>query len=109
MDRLLRGYPTLIIRTALAFDQDDGAVQSRSIAYYALFSIFPLLLVIMSFSTKLLTSEQAEELVLSLMQSFIPAFQDMLEKCRGLTSAALSVEDHAEQRSCQKYCPKVGK
>ena len=35
--------------------------------------------------------------------------QDMLEKCRGLTSAALSVEEPAEQQSCQEYCPKAGK
>ena len=35
--------------------------------------------------------------------------QDMLEKCRGLTSAALGVEELAEQQSCQKYCPKTGK
>jgi len=35
--------------------------------------------------------------------------QDMLEKCRGLTSAALSVEEPAEQQSCQEYCPKTGK
>ena len=35
--------------------------------------------------------------------------QDMLEICRGLTSAALSVEEPAEQQSCQEYCPKTGK
>ena len=78
VDRLLRGYPSLLVRTALAFDQDDGAVQSRSIAYYALFSIFPLLLVIMAFSTKLLTSEEAHELVLGLMDNFMPAVSDIL-------------------------------
>lgn len=35
--------------------------------------------------------------------------QDMLEKCRGLTSAALSVEEPVEQQSCQEYCAKTGK
>jgi len=35
--------------------------------------------------------------------------QDMLEKCRGLASAALSVEEPVEQQSCQEYCPKTGK
>lgn len=33
--------------------------------------------------------------------------QDMLEKCRGLTTAALSVEEPVEQQSCQEYCPKM--
>ena len=45
----------LVLRTALAFDQDNGAVMSRSIAYYALFSLFPLMLVLMSFSSSLLS------------------------------------------------------
>ena len=35
--------------------------------------------------------------------------QDMLEKCRGLTSAALSAEEPVEKQSCQEYCPKAGK
>jgi ArsR family transcriptional regulator len=35
--------------------------------------------------------------------------QDMLEKCRGLTSAALGVEEPIEHQSCQEYCPKAGK
>ena len=35
--------------------------------------------------------------------------QDMLKKCRGLTKAALSVEEPAEQQSCQEYCPTTGK
>ena len=35
--------------------------------------------------------------------------QDMLEKCRGLTSAALCVEEPVEQQSCQEYCPKADK
>jgi uncharacterized BrkB/YihY/UPF0761 family membrane protein len=51
IDRRLHGWPTLLIRTGLAFDQDGGALMSRSIAYYALFSLFPLLLVLVSFSS----------------------------------------------------------
>lgn len=35
--------------------------------------------------------------------------QEMLDKCRGLTSAALSLEESIEQQSCQEYCPKVGR
>jgi len=31
--------------------------------------------------------------------------QDVLEKCRRLTSAALSIEEPGEQESCQEYCP----
>ena len=31
--------------------------------------------------------------------------QDMLEKFRELTSAALSIEEPIEEQSCQEYCP----
>jgi ArsR family transcriptional regulator len=31
--------------------------------------------------------------------------QDVLGKCRRLTSAALSMEEPGEQESCQEYCP----
>jgi len=31
--------------------------------------------------------------------------RDVLEKCRSLTSAALSIEEPGEEQSCQEYCP----
>jgi ArsR family transcriptional regulator len=31
--------------------------------------------------------------------------RDVLEKCRDLTSAALSIEEPGEEKSCQEYCP----
>jgi len=31
--------------------------------------------------------------------------RDVLEKCRSLTSAALSIEELSEEQSCQEYCP----
>jgi DNA-binding transcriptional ArsR family regulator len=31
--------------------------------------------------------------------------RDALEKCRSLTSAALSIEEPSEEQSCQEYCP----
>jgi len=31
--------------------------------------------------------------------------QDVLGKCRRLTSVALSMEEPGEQKSCQEYCP----
>ena len=31
--------------------------------------------------------------------------QDVVEKCRRLTSAALSIEEPSEKESCQEYCP----
>lgn len=80
IDRRLGGRLTLLLKTAVAFDQDDGAVMSRSIAYYALFSLFPLLLVLMSFSGSVLATEEAQELVLELVIRFIPAAKDVVRQ-----------------------------
>lgn len=79
IDRRLGGGLTLLVRTAVAFDQDDGAVMSRSIAYYALFSLFPLLLVLISFFTPLLASEDAQQLVLDLIARYLPTVADLVQ------------------------------
>jgi ArsR family transcriptional regulator len=34
---------------------------------------------------------------------------DVLEKCRELTKAALSMEGPDKEKSCQEYCPKIVK
>jgi membrane protein len=80
IDRRLRGWPTLFLRTALAFDQDDGAVMSRSIAYYALFSIFPLLLVLMSVFSSVLDIDEATQVVFELVDRYLPGAADLVQQ-----------------------------
>jgi len=79
LDRRLGGWPTLLIRVGLAFDQDDGAVMSRSIAYYALFSLFPLLLILISFATSLLDTAQAQQIVMDWVARFLPLTGDLVQ------------------------------
>jgi membrane protein len=79
VDRRLHGWPTLLIRTGLAFDQDDGALMSRSIAYYALFSIFPLLLVLVSFSSFALDSAEVQQLVQDFVEGNLPVVADLVQ------------------------------
>ncbi len=79
VDRRLGGWPTLFLRTGLAFDQDDGAVVSRSIAYYALFSSFPLLLILIALSSSVLAVEEAQNLVLDWMEQYLPIATDLVE------------------------------
>lgn len=79
-DRRLGGRLTILARTALAFDQDDGAVMSRSIAYYALFSLFPLLLILMAFASSMMASQDAQEIVLDAVARFVPAATDLIEE-----------------------------
>lgn len=80
VDRRLKGWPTLFVRTGLAFDQDEGAVVSRSIAYYALFSLFPLLLVLMSVASSVLAVEEAQQAVIDLIQRMLPTATDLTKK-----------------------------
>jgi membrane protein len=72
-DRLLGGRLSLLVRTALAFGRDDGAIMSRSIAYYALFSFFPLLLIMISVSSSVLTARQVQEVILEFVEQYLPA------------------------------------
>lgn len=83
-DRWLGGRLTLLLRAVLAFDQDDGAVISRSIAYYALFSFFPLLLLLLSVSSFLLATDEAAAVVVEFVNVYMPG-------------AATIVQDNIEQ------------
>lgn len=78
LDRRLKGWPTLLIRTGLAFDQDDGAVVSRSIAYYALFSLFPLLLGVISLSSSVLSGQEAQQVIIEFIQSYMPVAMELV-------------------------------
>jgi membrane protein len=79
-DRRLGGGLSLLVRTVLAFDQDDSAVMSRSIAFYALFSLFPLLLLLMIFASSVLASEQAQALVLESVDRILPVSTELVAK-----------------------------
>lgn len=80
LDRRLRGWPTLLIRTWLAFGQDDGPVVSRSIAYYALFSLFPLLLALMSVASSFLNSQAAQQTIRDVVERILPAAGDLAQQ-----------------------------
>jgi membrane protein len=80
VDRRLKGWPTLLIRTGLAFDQDEGPVVSRSMAYYALFSLFPLLLVLMSVASSVLAVDEAQQAVIDLIQRMLPSVADLAQE-----------------------------
>jgi membrane protein len=80
IDQRLRGWPTLLVRTGLAFSRDGGAVVSRSIAYYALFSLFPLLLALASLSSTVIGSSEARQLLFDFAGSYLPASADLVQE-----------------------------
>lgn len=79
IDQRFGGRLSLLVRTALAFTEDDGALLSRSIAYYALFSLFPLLLVLMSFSSSILDVGEAQQVILDLLERYLPISRELIE------------------------------
>lgn len=78
VDRRLGGLLTVLVRTIVAFDQHNSAVMSRSIAFYALFSLFPLLLLLMTLASSVLASEEAQEVVLDTVELYLPAATDFV-------------------------------
>jgi membrane protein len=73
IDRRLGGRLALLHRTWLAYSRDDGPTMARSIAYYALFSFFPLLLALISVGSSVLASPLANKTALDLVSRYMPA------------------------------------
>ncbi len=72
LDRRLGGRLSVLVRTGLAFGQDDGPLAARSIAYYAVFAVFPAMLALIVVASAALGSEQAQESVLALVEQYAP-------------------------------------
>lgn len=80
LDHRLRGWLTLLVRTGLAFGEDDGAVVSRSIAYYALFSLFPLVLAVLTLASALMTSETVQDEIVGWIERYLPIASDLVQE-----------------------------
>ena len=78
LDRRLGGSLSLLVRTALAFDQDDGPLVARSLAYYALFAVFPALLAFVVVASAMLESAEVQEAVMTLVYQYMPIAQDVV-------------------------------
>lgn len=78
LDRRLGGRLSLLVRTALAFDQDDGPLVARSLAYYALFAVFPAILALIVVSSAVLESEEVREAVTTLASEYMPIAGDFV-------------------------------
>ena len=78
LDRRLGGWLSLLVRTALAFGQDDGPLAARSIAYYAVFAVFPAMLALIVVASAVLGSEEAQESVMALVEQYAPIALDVV-------------------------------
>jgi membrane protein len=78
LDRRLGGVPSLLVRTVLAFGQDEGALVARSIAYYTLFAVSPMILALVVVASAVLDTEEVQEAVMSLVSQFLPMAYDLV-------------------------------
>jgi membrane protein len=66
-------------RTYKAFLEHQGNANAAAIAYYTLFSIFPLTLLLISLGSLVLDSEQAQEAALSTVELYLPTAVEFVQ------------------------------
>jgi len=71
LDQRTGGLLRILQRTVVSYGQDDGPALAAAIAYRALFSIFPLVLLLLAVSSNLLVNSTEEEVV-AFVESFLP-------------------------------------
>ncbi|WP_299024219.1 YihY/virulence factor BrkB family protein [uncultured Thermanaerothrix sp.] len=79
-NRLSRGSLHIIRLTVLRFSQARGAEAAASLSYYALFSLFPLLLILISVLGFVLRREDAYQITLNLVVELMPGAQSLIER-----------------------------
>jgi membrane protein len=71
-NRTLRSYPAVLYRAILAFGKHDGPFVSAALAYYALLSLFPLLVFLITAASSFVSVQEAKRLVLEVVARYLP-------------------------------------
>lgn len=80
-DRLLRVPPLqLAYRTARELSNDDATHMAAGVAYYAVLSVFPLLLGLVALFSLFLDSQTVRERLFEFVRTYLPASVDLLER-----------------------------
>ena len=80
-DRISGWQPVMVLDDAIrSFLRVRGAEAAASMAYYALFSLFPLLLILIVIGSSLLESDQAVDQVIEMVSEAIPVSVDFLDR-----------------------------
>lgn len=82
MNRLAGGIPGIIVDAFTRFGDARGSHAAAGVAYYAIFSLFPLVLALIAGGTFILNLEQeaAREQVLELLAEAIPVSRDLIAR-----------------------------
>ncbi len=80
-DRLLRVPPLqLAYRTARELSNDDATHMAAGVAYYAVLSVFPLLLGLVALFSLFLDSQTVRDRLFEFVRTYLPASVDLLER-----------------------------
>ncbi len=80
LDKLSGGIVTIMVSSFQSFGERRAAEAAASLAYYALFSIFPLLIFLVSFASSFLEDEAVQKIIFDFVQNTLPAyFRDLVE------------------------------
>ena len=74
------GIPSILQRTFQSFGDTKAAESASSIAYYALFSLFPTVLFIIALASSILRNEEIQENVLDFIGDFLPTAEDLINQ-----------------------------
>ena len=74
-----RGTLGILVRTWQSFVETNAAEAAASIAYYALFSFFPLLILLVGFASSILIDIEVKETVLNFIAESLPTAQDLVK------------------------------
>jgi membrane protein len=95
LDQHTGGLFRILERTLVSYSQDNGPALAASIAYRALFSFFPLVLLLTAVSINLLNSTEAQKQVVAFVEQFLPTAGKLvssnLESMRRAQGAVVSL------------------
>lgn len=74
------GIPSILQRTFQSFGDTKAAESASSIAYYALFSLFPTVLFIIALASSILRNEETQETVLAFVGDFLPTAESLINQ-----------------------------
>ena len=72
------GALEILINAVKRFGEVQAAQSAAAIAYYAIFSIFPLLLFLLAVASSILKSPEVQNYILDLVKEFLPGFEDLV-------------------------------
>lgn len=79
VDNLLGGSLTIIVKTVEGFVEARAMESAASMAYYALFSFFPLLIFVVGSASTLLRDEPVQQVVLEAVEQYLPIALDLVK------------------------------